>query len=314
MLAMVCALGRITAQVERQTGAVGAEFQQNFAERLLISGRSFWFYLGKLAWPSELSFIYPRWDVPVNDGWEWVFPSAMLALLAGFWLARRWLGKGPFVAAAHYFICTSALILWMTLYMMRYSFVWDHWQYFGAMGVFVLAGAGIARRTELFSARRLQINAAAVVLLLVLGAMTWRQAGMYSNVETLWRTTLERNPNCGMAHACLGGFLFRENRYDEAIEQYHEAIKLNPNLYEAYYSLGVVLRQKGQLDEAIEDYRSAIQINPKDCPALNALGVALTMKVHSAEAIDLFEQVIEINPYDPGVLVNFGNAFTVIRS
>ena len=32
------------------------------------------------------------------------------------------------------------------------------------------------------------------VLLLTLGVLTWRQGGMYADMETLWRTTLARNP------------------------------------------------------------------------------------------------------------------------
>ncbi len=31
-------------------------------ERVLLAGRAFWFYLGKLLWPADLVFFYPRWD------------------------------------------------------------------------------------------------------------------------------------------------------------------------------------------------------------------------------------------------------------
>ena len=42
-------------------GASGGGFSQPALERALVAGRALWFYAGKLVWPAELIFIYPRW-------------------------------------------------------------------------------------------------------------------------------------------------------------------------------------------------------------------------------------------------------------
>ncbi len=63
--------GLLTAWIERTIiGAEGAAFNLSMMQRCLLAGRAVWFYLGKLVWPSNLNFIYPRWDInSVGTGW-----------------------------------------------------------------------------------------------------------------------------------------------------------------------------------------------------------------------------------------------------
>ena len=61
----VLALGlcAVTAWLEKHhVGAQGSDFDLTFPQRCLIAGRAFWFYLGKLFWPANLCFVYPRWQ------------------------------------------------------------------------------------------------------------------------------------------------------------------------------------------------------------------------------------------------------------
>src|SRR6266567_3925385 len=45
-------------------------------DRLLIASRAVWFYLSKIFWPSDLTFIYPRWQIDVAN------PLAYFGLIA----------------------------------------------------------------------------------------------------------------------------------------------------------------------------------------------------------------------------------------
>src|SRR5213078_639842 len=67
--------GSLTAWIERKLiGAEGADFELSVLQRALLAGRVVCFYVGKLAWPANLIFIYPHWDIDPTIWWQWLFP------------------------------------------------------------------------------------------------------------------------------------------------------------------------------------------------------------------------------------------------
>ncbi len=292
LLAIVIVMGRITGRVERLSGATGAEFAQTFPERVLIAGRSFWFYLGKLVWPANLSFIYPRWHVDPAAWWQWLFPLATGLLMAGLWLVRGRLGKAPLAALLHFFLCTSALILGMSLYMTRYSFVTDHWQYFGALGMCALAGAGLARGLAWLG--RPAAATLASLLLLALAGATWRHSRDFASEEALCQAAMAQNP--GWAHNTLGIDLLHQVRPDEAIAQFQQSLQISPDDVDARNDLGTALFQKGGTDEAIAQFQQALQIEPDYANAHYNLAIALVQKGRVTDAITHYQQALQIWP------------------
>ena len=117
--------GMITAGVEKGVGATGARFELTLLERCLLASRAIWFYLAKLFWPAKLLFIYPRWTVSQAVGWQYLFPAALLAVLAALWrLRRQW--RAP-LAALLFFAGTLFPVLgFFNVYFFTYSFVADH--------------------------------------------------------------------------------------------------------------------------------------------------------------------------------------------
>jgi protein O-mannosyl-transferase len=309
MLVLVVVMGQVTFYIEHLHGAVGAQYKLGWLERVLVSGRSFWFYLGKLIFPYSLTFIYERWDINPGAGWQYLYPAATVGLFGALWRMRRVIGKGPFAAMLHFYISTSLLILIVVLYMTRYSYVSDHWQYFGCMSVLALGAAGITSVLEwLGQWNRFLKPVVAGTLLLVLGLLTWRQAGMYTDMETLWQTTLARNPDCSMAHNNLGNDLLQKGNMDEAIAHFQKALQVNPDDEEVCYNLGNALLKKGSVDEAIAHFQKALQINPDYAAAHNNLGNTLLKKGSVDEAIAHFQKALQIRPGNAEAHNNLGLA------
>jgi tetratricopeptide (TPR) repeat protein len=289
--------GLFTAWVEwKYVGAGHVRYDFSIIGRLLIAGRVIWFYLGKLVWPVDLIFIYPRWHVSQTVWWQYLFPVAALLMTVVLWLVSR-RNRAP-LAAWLFFVGTLFPALgFFNVFPFRYSFVADHFQYLAILGPIALAAAGITILfRSLVNQRRLVEPIACGTLLLVLGVLSWRQSGMYTDIETLWRTTIAKNPNAFLAHNNLGNMLVSQGKTAEAIAQFQSAIEIKPDYAEAHYNLGLAFDRQGKPDEAIQQYEKALEINPDFAAAHNNLGTALLNQGRLKEASEQYHQAVNKDP------------------
>jgi len=275
-------------------------------DRCLIAGRAFWFQLGNLLWPSNLMFVYPRWEINAHVWWQYLFPLALLALLGILWAARRW-SRAPLAGVLIYFLLLLPSLGFLNIYFFVYSFVADHWQYLACLGIITPCASGIVLSAGKFKRWRGWLEPATTLLLGgALFVLTWRQSRMYSDIETLYRTTITRNPVCWMAQVNLGNILYKVNRIPEAMELFNQASRIKPAV--AQYSLGNALIEKGRTSEAIGEYKRALEIDPNYFEARNNLGNAFFLTRRTSEAIEQYNQALRIDPNSGEAHNNLGNA------
>src|SRR5216110_4048016 len=235
-------MGLVAVWWERyHQGTHGPLFALSPLERTLVASHAVWFYLGKLLWPSNLIFIYPKWTIAATRALDYTWLLAGVALCFVIYLARRYLGRGVEVAAVFFVATLSPVLGFIMLYTFRYTFVADHYQYLACIGPIALVSAGLVNLADMLKHYRVFILTAALCVVAVLAALTWRQAAMYGDIETLWRTTLARNHDCWMAHNNLGIVLFQKGEINEAIANYRAALQMQPDSWDAEYNLGTAL-------------------------------------------------------------------------
>jgi tetratricopeptide (TPR) repeat protein len=301
------ATGLMTVWVETKlVGAEGSEFELTFLQRFLLAGRDVWFYLGKLLWPTDLSFTYTRWNIDPSQWWQWTFSIAALVTTFALWAIRhRW--RGPL--AAWLFFCGSLfpVLGFVNVYMFRFTFVADHLQYLPSLGIIVLIAAGIAwglSRTSLL-ARRVGVLLC-IVMLGTLATLSSRQSPMYADVVTLYQRTLDLNPGSWMAHNNLGLHLASLGKMNEAVAHYQSSIDLNPKSANAHNNLGRAFTDMGRLPEAIAALRTALALKPDDPVILNSLSAALIHSGKFSEAREHIERALSLKPDYPEARVNMG--------
>jgi protein O-mannosyl-transferase len=265
--------GMITAWWEVQFNRVASlEFHLTPVERFLVAGRAIWFHLSKLAWPADLNFIYPRWQIDAHAAWQYAFPIAGLALLGALWSLRK-RTRAPLAGAL--FFCGSLVPVlgFFNLYTFRYSFAANHYQYLASLGICALVPAGGKMVLE-----RLRLRAAAgclsIALLAVLAMLTWRQSHEFADAETLYRETLRHDPSSWMAHTNLSAVLLGSDA-NGAMAEAQAALRIKPDHAPALNNLGLALQKLGRREEARQQYLRALRARPEYAQALNNLGLLL---------------------------------------
>lgn len=301
--------GLFTAWVERNfVGAHGAVFNLSIGQRCLIAARDFWFYLFKLFWPTKLTFIYPRWQISSAVWWQYLFPLALVLLLALIWRLRSSF-RGPLAAALVFLGLLFPALGFINVYPFIYSFVADHFQYLACAAPLTLFAAALTTALDSVSPGKVFLRPTVyTLLLLTLGALSWRQCRDYRDIETLWRTTIARNPDCWMAYSNLGSFLSARGNPNEAISDFRKALEIWPNQSRDHNNLGKALVQKGRLAEAMDHFQTALQISPDDPDTESNIAAALLQQGDADAAISHLRRVVEKWPRHAQAHMNLGNA------
>ena len=303
------AAGLFTAWLEQHyVGAQGTAFNFSFVERCLIASRDFWFYLFKLIWPAKLTFIYPRWQITGAAWWQYLFAIALLLLLLVLWRLRK-KSRAPLAATLVFLSLLFPAAGFINVYPFLYSFVADHFQYLACIGPLTLIGAGITMAVDSLAFRSAIFRPVIhTILLLTLATLTWQQSRQYANVETLWRTTISRNPDCWMAYSNLGSFLSGRGNLDEAIRDFRKALELWPNQSKDHNNLGKALIDKGRVAEAMDHFQTALRISPDDPDTETNMGAALLQQGDLDGAISHLQRAVEKWPDHAPAHINLGNA------
>ena len=304
------AMGLVTVWWEINiVGAKGNEWDLSYIERLLLPGRVALFYVFKLLYPSNLAFIYPKWDVNATELVQWAYPAALIASLVVLFLLRKTLGRGPLAALLFFLATLFPALGFFNIYPFQYSYVADHFQYLASAGVFGLLAAAASMIVPSGKLGRTIEAAGLAVIIVILGSLTWQQGKVYKDLDTLWKDTITKNPGAFMAHTNLGVLRYNEGRYDEALAHFTDTLKLKPDAATAHYNIGLILYKRGGVPEAVESFRRTIASDPEHVMALVNLGKILSDMGENQEAIALLKKAIELAPGNETAHNNIATAY-----
>lgn len=285
--------GRITAEVEASTLRDIAAFDLTYFDRLLVFGRAFWFYLFKLVWPVDLAFFYRRWAIaPAQLAYVAAAAGALLAL----WLARRRIGRGPFAALVYFTLAAPGILLVNLLYMTRFTWVADHWQYFGMPAILAWWIGGAARLVVRQGSRAVRgARLAGAGLLLVCGVLVWRQCGMYRDIPAMYQTVIARNPAATIAHYNLGVYHLKQGDFADAAPHFENALRLEPHSTESMNNLALALASLGDTTNALRHLAEGLRLAPSAGMHYNMAFLMLRQQ-RLPEAIAHFRETIRFDP------------------
>lgn len=286
----------LSVWTQKLEGGISEQWHRTIPERMIVAGKVVWFYLGKLAWPEPLMFIYPRWEVNATSVTQWLPLMALAALLAMAWWKRDcW--RALFMMVACFVAALLPVLGIIDHFFLRYSFVGDHFQYLASMAPLACVAAGVAvasgKREGLV---RLLLCGLGLLVMAALGARSWQYVHVFQSSAALWNDTLAKNPSSWMAWNNLGLESFSRGEFVLARQRYEKSLALFPGNSEAHNNLGRIAADEGRFDEAIAHCRRAIQLRSDNLDARLTLSRALFEKGDADGAIAEWRRTIELFP------------------
>jgi tetratricopeptide (TPR) repeat protein len=138
-------------------------------------------------------------------------------------------------------------------------------------------------------------------------------AGRPHLAEEYLRFVIRWQPESARVYADLGEILFLQDKEDEAIKAYQQAISLDEYLPWIHNNLGVLLLAQGAANQAVNHFQVAVNLNPGNADAHYNLGNAyysLGQREAAAKAyqraLDLDPNQLDVRAAEAGILLNEG--------
>lgn len=122
------------------------------------------------------------------------------------------------------------------------------------------------------------------------------QSGQFDRAEKISKQIIEQDSTNIEAWKNLGTALYKQEKLDEALDCYQQALTLEPNDPTLYYQLGLVWQKQGKVEEAIAYYQQFLTFNPNQATAYYNLGYAFQTRGKLEEAIDCYQQAVTLEP------------------
>ena len=325
----------VTAIAQRAGNAVRTVSEFSVPARLENAVVSYVRYLGKAFWPSPLAPMYPR---PEGLLPAWQVAGATLLLLLISILVFHYRDRRYLFAGWCWFLGT--LVPMIGLITVGDQAMADRYAYLPFIGLFIAVvwtASAVADGRHIPAGLRV---GCALIVLLALGALTYRQLGYWRNDEILWHYTVRVTDRNYVAHNNLALMLANAGRSEEAVVEFRMAKSLHkypPNqvLSLAIYELrvghaeqaaddcrevlaatsdsqlqAIALTQRGRAflqlrryDEAAASYSNALALQPKNEDALIGSGVLALRSGDLTLAVERFSLAAQVNSSDVNLLL-----------
>ncbi len=294
----------VTFIVQERGGAMEALKTYSLQTRIVNAFVAYIEYIMSMIWPVKLAVLYPH---PGNSLPLWKGVVAGVALVLITILVIRKARKIPYLAVGWLWYVVT-LIPVIGIVQVGLQAMADRYTYITLIGLFVIIAWGAKDLLSKWLYRKMCLGTLAAILLPVLMVLTWKQVQNWENSITLFKHTLKHTSNNLVIHNNLGNAFDKQDRTEEAIEQYYQALRIMPDYEKAHYNLGIAFDKQDRTEEAIEQYYQALRLKPDYAEAHNNLGNAFDKQDRTEEAIEHFLQALRLRPDYAKAHYNLGNA------
>jgi tetratricopeptide (TPR) repeat protein len=261
-------------------------------------------YIEILFWPAGLAPMYPHSGATLRTVGV-VFSIFLLSVITAIVLLAwryRYLAMG-------WLWFLGSLVPMIGIVQVGGQAMADRYAYLPFIGLFCMAVGGISDGIDRNVAARKSAAAFTLLLLIVFGALTYRQVGFWRDSEVLWNHTLQVTQNNFVAHDSLAEFQLKQGRFAEACSHFQAAVNIFPDDMPAQEGLAVCAQARNDNREAIDRYNTVLRRAIE--PSIRATAFANLGSIYRGvgdypRARENYDSALRINPDLPIALVGSG--------
>jgi tetratricopeptide (TPR) repeat protein len=285
------ALASAVVTVKAQVAAMPAWELMNLPMRITNATVSYWRYIQSAVWPADLAAFYPHLHKPVYLAAAAVFLFLLVVTAGVLYVGRQ---RKYLVFGWFWYLVTLVPVI--GLVQVGDQSHADRYTYVPLIGLFVIAAWGtadiVSRREDLLK----PLATAAVLVLVVFGALTWRQVGFWKDDISLFRRAIDVTRDNYIMLSNIGVTYCTMNELDRAMEALEQSYKIRPHEPRTLNAIGTVLLKRQQYQQALIYYSEAVEIQPDFKEAQCSMAIALINMRRFAEAETHCRKAIELDP------------------
>jgi len=284
---------------QSRTAAIGLD-KLSLASRIANAITSYWWYIAKMFWPTNLSVYYFFSREP-----QWGQVSLLAVLLLTVTIAAALSRSRRYLIVGWLWYLLTLLPVIGIVQVGTQSHA-DRYTYIPFTGLFIILAW--ASRDIVVSRPRFKPAAAAVViaLLAVCGVMTHQTAAYWKDSITLFTRAVDISPDNRYMHASLGAALSNIGCMDEAEAALRKSLTISEGKY-ALCAMAQVLLATERPEEALVHARKALAMDPRYRDGSFYAGLACFRLKRYPEAARYLEKVLEADPESSEALSAMGN-------
>ena len=280
--------GILSVLAQQARGAIHDITVIPFFQRIIVACYGFISYLIKIFLPIDLCAFYPYpYSIPL---YYYVYVLLFIALVIFVVYSIRFSKKIMFGIGFFF----AALLLVLQLLPVGGAIMADRYCYIASIGIFYLAAEGF------YWLWNKNYKVHSIVLLsvftLFFSIKTYSRCEVWKDEMTLWNDVISQYQIVPNAYNSRGNLLMKENKFNEALNDFNKAIELKPDFSDAYYNRGILYGNEKKYNEALNDYNKSIELNPGYFGAYNNRGNIFKEEKKYKEAFKDFSNAIELKP------------------
>ncbi len=280
-----------TYLVQKSSGAVNSLAAIPFHVRIANALVSYVSYIGKMLWPEHLAVLYPYQNVIIP--WK-VFSAGLLLMIISVFVFRMLRSKPYLSVGWLWYIGTLVPVIGIV--QVGSQAMADRYTYVPLIGLFIIVAWGVDDLVQGWRFRTISISVVSAVIITIFMITSWLQVGYWFNSVTLFDHAIHVTGCNSTAQLNLGEALAEQNKIDDAIKHYNEAIRIKPDYAKVYNNLGIIMAGQNKFEAAIIYFSKALQISPGYAGAHYNLGKIYSNRKDPEKAIFHYHKALQSDP------------------